>query len=191
MVTSHRRPAARYYRRAPGVGWLAALIVVPLGLGLIGWAGSPQRQALPDLPVIATTATDTDTARPDAMVAPFSLRRKGNDVVLSGQLPDPASVAFAVDKVRNNLPGTTVLDLLTPIDGVTAADLTRFDGVLKAGAPLSDFGFSIEGATITLSGTAQSDIAKTRLEQAVGTAWPDLKVVDDIAVLSTAPPVPG
>ncbi|MEH3130287.1 MAG: hypothetical protein PGN27_10055 [Mycolicibacterium neoaurum] len=190
MVTSDRRPAMRYYRRAPGAGWLAALIVVPLGLGLIGWAGAPEHEALPDLPAIATTATDTDAARPDAMVAPFSLRRKGNDVVLSGQLPDPASVAFAMDQVRTNLPGTTVLDLLTPIAGVTAADLTRFDGVLKAGAPLSDFGFSIEGATITLFGTAQSDTVKLRLQQAVSTAWPDLKVIDDIAVLSTAPPVP-
>lgn len=190
MVTSHRRPATRYYRRAPGAGWLAALIVVPLGLGLIGWAGSPQREALPELPAIATSATDTETAGPEAMVAPFSLRRKGDDVVLSGQLPDPASVAFAMDKVRTNLPGTTVLDLLTPIAGVTAADLTRFDGVLKAGAPLADFGFSIEGATITLFGTAQSDAAKLRLARAVGAAWPDLKVIDDIAVLSTAPPVP-
>ncbi|MCV7430620.1 channel-forming protein ArfA/OmpATb [Mycolicibacterium bacteremicum] len=185
-------PAARWYRRPPGAGWLAALITVPLAIGVIGWSGAEPADAA--LPRTTVPATPTEAAGVDAMVAPFSLRRKGDDVILSGQLPDPASVAFAMDLARNNLPGARVLNMLTPITGVTAADLTRFDGVLAAGAPLADFGFSIEGAHITLFGTAQSDEQKVQLEDAARAAWPDLKVFNDIAVFSpppVAPPAPG
>ncbi|MGW0159487.1 channel-forming protein ArfA/OmpATb [Mycobacterium sp. NPDC003323] len=183
-------PATRWYRRPPGAGWLAALIVVPLGIGVIGWTGAESAGPEQALPNASVTLTPADLAAPDEMLAPFSLRRKADDVVLSGQLPDQASVAFALDLARTQLPGTTVLDMLTPIAGVTAADLTGLDAVLAAGAPLSDFGFSIEGGEVVLFGTAQTDAAKLELEEAVRAAWPDLEVLNDIAVLSAPPVVP-
>lgn len=31
------KTASRLYRRSPGLGWLLALLVVPLLLGLLGW----------------------------------------------------------------------------------------------------------------------------------------------------------
>ncbi|MGU3500717.1 channel-forming protein ArfA/OmpATb [Mycobacterium sp. C31M] len=165
---------------------------MPLLIALVGWFGGASDDAEQALPPISSSVTTSgaDTV-PDANLAPFSLRRKGNDVILSGQLPDPASVAFALDRTRTLLPGTTVLAQLTPIAGVTAADLTGLDGVLEAGEALSDFGFSIEGDTVTLFGTATSEEASIRLEQAVRSAWPDLNVLNDIAVLSANPAAPS
>lgn len=183
-------PVTRWYRRPPGAGWLAASIVVPLAIGLIGWTGAEPQRGQQALPGASSSAAPADLAAPEVMLAPFSLRRKADDVILSGQLSDQASVAFALDLARTQLPGTTVLDMLTPIPGVTAADLTGLDAVLAAGAALSDFGFSIEGGEVMLFGTAPSDATKLELEEAVRAAWPDLDVRNDIEVPSAAPAAP-
>ena len=172
-----RRSVTRYQRRAPDAGWLATLIVVPAAIALIGTMAAGPESTPPPLPAGPATATSAD-----AMLAPLSLRRKGNDVIISGQLPDPASVAFAVDRIRTQLTGVTVLDQVTPIAGITAADLTGLDAVLAAGEPLSDFGFSIEGSQVVMYGAAQSEQARAALEEAVRGAWPNLEVVDDIVV---------
>ncbi|MGK2867027.1 MAG: channel-forming protein ArfA/OmpATb [Mycobacterium sp.] len=189
----------RFYRRPPGAGWLAALIVIPLLLGVIGSGGMDRTdEALPP-PVISTPATLTPAsgARPAVVVAPLSLQRSGDDVVLSGQVPDELSRAFALDRTRTVLAGSNVIDLLTVIGGITAVDLAGLNEVLTTGAALPDFGFSIDGGDIVLTGTAQAEAAANDVADAVQTAWPELTVVDDISVItpglapSIAPPGPG
>lgn len=184
--------ASRFRRRPPGAGWLAALIAVPLGLALIGSGGWNQADDSLPLTEISTQTTlaRTDGARAAVLVAPLSLQRSGDDVVLSGQVPDELSRTFALDRTRTLLPGTDVIDLLTVIGGITATDLAGLDPVLTAAAALPDFGFSIEGSDIVLTGTAPSEAIATGVEDAVQSAWPDLAVVDDIAVITPglAPP---
>ena len=186
--------ASRLYRRPPGAGWLVALIVVPLALALLGTGGWNQpADSLPLTGVSArATPVATDAARSTVLMAPLSLQRSGNDVVLSGQVPDELSRTFALDRARTLLPGSNVIDLLTVIGGITATDLAGLDPVLTAAAPLPDFGFSINGASIVLTGTAPSEEIANRVQAAVQTAWPDLEVVDDIAVITpgVAPPAP-
>lgn len=191
--------ANRLYRRPPGAGWLAALIAVPLALALIGSGGWNQQDDSLPLTQISTQATPTPAngARATVLMAPLSLQRSGDDVVLSGQVPDELSRTFALDRTRTLLPGSDVVDLLTVIDGITATDLAGLDPVLTAAAPLPDFGFSIDGGDIVLTGTAASEKIATQVEDAVQAAWPDLAVVDDIAVITPgfappqAPPSPG
>ncbi|KRD09718.1 hypothetical protein ASE48_06780 [Mycobacterium sp. Root265] len=184
--------ASRFHRRPPGAGWLAALIAVPLGLALIGSGGWNQADDSLPLTEISTQTTlaRSDGARATVLMAPLSLQRSGDDVVLSGQVPDELSRTFALDRTRTLLPGTDVIDLLTVIGGITATDLAGLDPVLTAAAALPDFGFSIEGGDIVLTGTAPSEAVATGVEDAVQSAWPDLAVVDDIAVITPglAPP---
>lgn len=181
-----------FHRRPPGAGWLAALIVVPLALALIGTAvrDDTSDSALPN-PMISTAPTLTPAnGRAGVVMAPFSLQHSNDDVVISGQVPDEPTRTFALDRVRTLLPGSNVIDLLSVIGGITAPDLTGLDGVLIAGSPLPDFGFSINGGDIILTGTAESEDVTARVEDAVQAAWPDLAVVDDIAVITPgfAPP---
>lgn len=193
-MTNAAAGRARFYRRTPGAGWLVALIVVPLALGLIGTGGlgEPDKLALPP-PVLSAspTLTPANGARTSVVLAPLSLQRSGDDVVLSGQVPDELSRTFALDRARTVLPGTNVVDLLSVIHGVTAVDLAGLDDVLTASAALPDFGIDIDGGNVVLTGTAPSEQIATRVEDAVQAAWPDLVVVDDIAVITPglAPPV--
>lgn len=184
--------AIRFYRRPPGAGWLAALIAVPLALALIGSGGWSQKDDSLPLTEVSTQATLTPAngAHATVLMAPLSLQRSGNDVVLSGQVPDELSRTFAMDRARTLLPGSTVIDLLTVIAGITATDLAGLDPVLTAAAALPDFGFSVDGGNIVLTGTAPTEETATAVAAAVKSAWPDLTVVDDIAVITPgfAPP---
>lgn len=191
--------STRFYRRPPGAGWLAALIVVPLLLGVIGSGGPGRTDEAMSLPLISTPAkpAPANGSRPAVVVAPLSLQRSGDDVVLSGQVPDELSRAFALDRTRTVLVGSNVIDLLTVIRGITAVDLAGLTEVLTAGAALPDFGFSIDGGDIVLTGTAPAEDIANDVADAVQTAWPELTVVDDIAVITPgfappiAPPGPG
>ncbi len=179
-----------YHRRPPGAGWLAALIVVPLALALIGTAG-PDDTPDVGLPNPALTTAPTSAGdRASVVMAPFSLQHSNDDVVLSGQVPDEPSRTFAVDRVRTLLPGSNVVDALTVIGGITAPDLAGLDGVLTAGSSLPDFGFSISGSDVILTGTADSEDVTTQVQDAVEAAWPDLTVINDIAIITpgSAPP---
>ena len=182
--------STEYYRRPPGAGWLAALIVVPLALALIGTGGRDDTMdvALPD-PAL-TTAPAPAGDRTSVVMAPFSLQHSNDDVVISGQVPDEPSRTFAVDRVRTLLPGSNVIDVLTVIEGITAPDLAGLDAVLTAGSSLPDFGFSISGGDVILTGTADAEDVPTRVEDAVQAAWPELTVINDIAVVTpgSAPP---
>lgn len=185
----------RFYRRPPGAGWLAALIAVPLLLALIGSVGFGGTDNSLPLTAMSSSATlsPVNGARASVVMAPLSLQRSGDDVVLSGQVPDEPSRGFALDRARTLLPGTEVIDLLTVISGVTATDLAGLDPVLTAAAALPDFGFSIDGGSIVLSGTAPSESVANRVATAVQTAWPDLVPVNDIAVITPGlapPPAP-
>ena len=52
-TVSDWRTETRFYRRSPGIGWLLALLAVPLLIALIGWGGIKATQQADDPIVVA------------------------------------------------------------------------------------------------------------------------------------------
>ena len=107
-TTTQWRTASRFYRRPPGLGWLLALLAVPLLLGAIGY-GIRDRDAdvdvtMPSVDASVTLTAPTVTAPnvnvPSLSFAPLSIARNGNDFTLSGELPDLAAKTSLLDSLR-------------------------------------------------------------------------------------------
>ena len=198
--------ASKLYRRPPGVAWLVALLVVPLLLGLIGWSavdrsGKGAEMTLPSVDPSATlSAPDTDATvtpelnAPDLSFAPLSFTRNGNDVVLSGEVPDDAAKAALLDSLRVQFgPDVNLVDNLGLKPGVATPSAGALGSVVGAAAAgIKDFGFTLNGDTLTLTGTAPSEDVKVAVEDAARAAWPNIKLTNDIQVnAAPAAPAPG
>jgi peptidoglycan-binding protein ArfA len=197
--TTEWRTASRFYRRPPGLAWLIGLVAVPLLLGLIGYhalpkayvsapsVGAPSVSA-PSLP--NATANAPNVNAPALPFAPLSLVRDGNNITISGDLPDAAARASLLDALKAAFgPGVNLIDNTDLKPGVNAPNLSGLGAVLKAAAPLSSFNFKLDGDTVTLTGTAASEQEKAAVEDAVRVAWPNMKIANEIQV--TAPGAGG
>ena len=80
------RRESRYYRRTPGLGWLLGLLLIPLLLGLIGWGTLGKPKVSVSAPSISVTAPSLSV--PSLNFAGLSILRNGNDITLTGNLPD-------------------------------------------------------------------------------------------------------
>ena len=198
-TTTGWRTASKFYRRPPGLGWLLALLLVPLLLGAIGYAtlekskketNPPSVNASPTLNVPSVTAPNATV--PGVSFAPLSITRNGNDITLSGDLPDGAAKASLLDGVKGALgPGVNVVDNLNIKPGVNTPDFSGLGSVLKAAAPIPDFNFKLNGDTITLTGTAVSDDERAAVEAAARAAWPNMTISNQIQVKPAPAPVAG
>lgn len=197
--TTEWRTASRFYRRPPGLAWLIGLVAVPLLLGLIGYhalpkayvsapsVGAPSVSA-PSLPNATVNAPNVNA--PALPFAPLSLVRDGNNITISGDLPDAAARASLLDALKAAFgPGVNLIDNTDLKPGVNAPNLSGLGAVLKAAAPLSSFNFKLDGDTVTLTGTAASEQEKAAVEDAVRVAWPNMKIANEIQV--TAPGAGG
>ena len=203
--------ASRFYRRPPGLGWLLALAAVPLLLGLIGWgaldrSGKNVDLTLPSVnpsatlsvpEVTAPTVAAPDVNLPSLSFAPLSISRNGNDVTISGEVPDAAAKTGLLDMLRAQFgPEVNLIDQLTLRGGVSMPDVSALTDVFRAAAAgIPDFGFAIDGDTVTLTGTAATADAKAAVAAAAQAAWPNIKIVNNIQVAgvpaSPAAPAPG
>ena len=123
----------------------------------------------------------------------LSLLRNGNDVTLTGDLPDRAAKTSLLDSVRGLFgPNVNVIDNLTIKDGVSIPDLSGIGTALKSDVDIPDFNWKVDGDTITLTGTAPSDDVKAAVEAAAKVAWPNAKIDNQIQVVSASPaPAPA
>ncbi|MGV9800447.1 channel-forming protein ArfA/OmpATb [Mycobacterium sp. NPDC003449] len=197
------RTASKLYRRPPGLGWLLALIAVPLLLGLIGWstidrAGNGEGLTLPNVDASATLSAPEPDA-PNPAFAPLSITRNGNDITLTGDVPDEAAKAALIDSMRAKFgPDVNLIDNLTVKPGVSTPDPAALGPVFEAAAAgIPDFDLKIDGDTLTLSGTAASEEVRAAVEAAARSAWPNMKITNNIQVgpvpapAAPAPPAPG
>lgn len=207
--------ASKFYRRPPGVGWLLALAAIPLLLGLIGWGGMDRSHkgaeltlpsvdpsatlSAPDVNAPNVNAPNVDQPNidvPKPAFAPLSIQRNGNDFTLTGDLPDDAAKAGLLDWLRAKFGADiNIIDKLDLKAGVSTPDLSALGNVFDAvGVGIPDFGFNIEGDTLTLTGTAPSEEVRVAAEAAAKAAWPNINLVSNIQVVpaASAPaPPPG
>src|SRR5687768_15215494 len=119
---TQRQAVSKFYRRPPGLGWLLGLLLIPLLLGAIGYSlpNRADRGIEITSPSVDSSATLTapGVAAPSANLpgmsfAPLSIVRAGNDVTLSGDLPDEAAKASLLDMLRDAFgPDVNVVDKL-------------------------------------------------------------------------------
>ncbi len=197
--TTEWRTASRFYRRPPGLGWLVGLVAIPLLLGAIGYHALPKTHvsppsvsapsaSAPSLPNSTLNAPNVNA--PALSFAPLSVVRNGNDVTLSGDLPDGAARASLLDSLKGAFgPGVNLIDKTDLKPGVNTPDPSSLGAVFKAAAPISGFNFKLDGDTVTLTGTAASDQVKAAVADAVKIAWPNMKIANEIQV--TAPGAGG
>jgi len=199
------RTASKFYRRPPGPGWLAALVAIPLLLGWLGWSGphrsagetnvtspSVDQTAMLTTPNIGAPNLNTPTGNlPGLSFAPLSIVRSGNGFTLTGDLPDLNAKNALLDTLHGAFGADVNLtDNLSIKAGVSATDFTGLGGLFKAAVDIPDFNFDLNGDTLTFTGTAPSEDAKSAVEAAATAAWPNIKIVNNIQV-SQAPPPPS
>ena len=181
------RTESRFYRRSPGWGWLLGLLLVPLLFGWLGWGALKQKVDV-SVPSITATAPDVGVTLPSLNFSPLSVLRNGNDFTLTGILPDiPARDSLLAALKAALGPGVNLIDKIDVAAGAVAPDFGGISALLKAAADIPNFRFTVEGATLTLTGTAPSEEIKAGVEAAAKSGWPDLQVINNIAITGAAP----
>ena len=190
--------ASRFDRRPPGTSWVLALVAVPLLLGFIGWgalnrANSDGELTLPEVnPTATLTAPEVDLPNPS--FSPLSIVRSGGNVTLSGAVPDIDAKNRLLEWLRGKFGAdVTLIDDLNLTPGVNSPDVPALGTVFDAaGDAIPDFGCTIEGNTVTLTGAAATAEARDAVEAAARTAWPNLDIANTIQVAAaTAMPAPA
>lgn len=179
------RTESRYYRRSPGWGWLLGLLLIPLLFGWLGW-GALKPKVTVSAPSISVTAPSVSV--PSLNLSPLSILRNGRDFTLSGILPDLASKNSLLSAMKAALGGD--VNLIDRIEVAAGAKAPSFDGLgalLKAAVDVPDFHFTVEGGTLTLTGTAPSEDVKSAIEAAAKAGWPNLEIINNIAIKGAAP----
>jgi peptidoglycan-binding protein ArfA len=213
---TEQRAVSKFYRRPPGVGWLVGLLIIPLLLGAVGYGVQNRAEsgidATPPSVDPSATLTVPTVAAPSANLpgmsfAPLSIVRAGNDVSLSGELPDGAAKASLLDMLRGAFgPDVNVVDKLNIKSGVNAPDFSGLGGLFKAAANIPDFNFDLNGDAITLTGMAPSGDVRAAVDAAAKAALPNMTMANNIRVQAAptvavpgapmspgapAPPAPG
>jgi peptidoglycan-binding protein ArfA len=190
--TTQWRRTSRFYRRFPGLPWLIGLIIIPLLLAVIGY-GEPDRTrseatgptgALPTLTTSKPPGGASKTpAIPAISLAPVSITRSGNDFKLSGQTPSLQAKESLLAAMKAGFGSEiSLVDTVQINPNITSLDFSNAAAVFKAAASVTDFGLTVNGDTITLSGTAASGQQQNAIEQAADAAWPNLNIVDTMGI---------
>ncbi len=186
------RQATRWYRRRPGLGWLLALLVIPLLLALLsGVLGKPKKDVDLTVPAVSPSVTVPTVAAPDLGVpTALAIMRSGNDLTLTGEVPDEAAKTSLVDSLKGVYgPDVNLIDKLTIKSGVNLPDLAGIGPSFKSAIDIPDFGWKFDVDKITLTGTAPSDDVKAAAGAAAKAAWPTVDIDNEIQVVAASPPV--
>ncbi len=178
------RTESRYYRRSPGWGWLLGLLLIPLLFGWLGW-GALKPKVSVSTPSVSVTAPSV--TMPSLNLSPLSILRNGKDFTLAGILPDLASKNSLLSALKAALgPSVNLIDKIDIAAGATAPGFDGLSALLKAAGDIPDFHFTVEGGTLTLTGTAPTEEVKAAVEAAAKAGWPNLNVINNIVIKGAA-----
>ncbi|GCB00086.1 OmpA family protein [Mycolicibacterium sp. NCC-Tsukiji] len=180
-------------RRLGPRGRVAVVAVVVAVVAAVGWVvfGSSDEHQAPSS--IAASAAPT-SAQPELTSAPFALARDGNTVTLTGSLASTRSKSELAAAVKAQWLNATIDDKTSVVDGAGTPDMAAVGNVLSAADAIADFGLSIDGATITLMGTAPNLDVAGAVQSAAALSFPGAKLANNIQIPApggpVAPPAP-
>jgi peptidoglycan-binding protein ArfA len=189
-ATSYSRRAAEFYRRSLGLPWLIGLVVIPLLMAAIGYGalGEPRSGNAPSS-ASSAVATPSKSGAPKISLAALSIIRSGNDITLTGDLPDDSAKASLMNALKGSLPPSINFIDQTQINpNIDSLDFSNAASVFKDSASINDFNLTVNGDMVTLAGTAASQDQKNAVVQDAVHAWSSLDVVDKLAVSGPVPP---
>ena len=182
-------------RRLSPRRWLVVAAVVLLVVGTIGWvsfgAGDDDHVAKNDAGSSATPVPSTLelTTSPTSGLL-LSLNRDGDEVTLAGDLPDEAARSELVSTVKSQWSSAKVVDNVMLSPGTRGPELSGLGGLLAAVAGVQDFGFTIEGADLALTGTAPNIDFASQIQSVAALAFPSLKLTNNLQIPAVgAPPM--
>lgn len=181
---SRRGPVS--YRRSLGLPWLIGLVVIPLLIAVIGHGAFHRARATGAPPEITASGKP---GKPPLSLAPLSITRNGNDITLTGDFPDDSAKSVLTKVLKNSVPaGVNIIDQIRINPNVDALDFSNAGPIFKNSASITDFNLTVNGDTITLTGTAASQGQKNTIDSEAAHTWSNLTVVDQLAVAGSAPP---
>lgn len=164
------------YRRRPGAWLIAAALLIPLFLALVGtWmnGGTPARneaagQAAAPAPQVATVGD------------PIRVETADGKRTVTARVRDAASRDALLNGVRAASQGMRVADDITVDDAADAPAVAGVGTILAAGQGIPDLGLVVDRGSITLTGTAQDQAAATSTVFAAGQSYPGVRLVDQL-----------
>jgi len=125
---------------------------------------------------------------PKLSLAPLSIVRNGNDIVLSGNFPDDSAKASLLKAVKSSLdPGVNIIDQIDINPTVDSLDFSNAGTLFKDSASILDFNLTVNGSTIIVAGTAASQEQKATVEHDAAITWSGVNVVDSLVVTGSVP----
>ncbi|BCI84054.1 peptidoglycan-binding protein ArfA [Mycolicibacterium sp. TY66] len=174
-------------------GRVAVVAVAVAVVAALGWVvvGTSDEHRAPSS--IAASAVPTQ-AQPELTSAPFALTRDGNTVTLTGSLANTRSKSELAAAVKAQWLNATLNDKTTVVDGAGTPDMAAIGNVFSAADAIADFGLAIDGATVTLMGTAPNLDVAGEVQSAAALSFPGAKLANNIQIPApggpVAPPVP-
>ena len=179
------RTESRYYRRSPGWGWLLGLLLIPLLFGWLGWGAIKPKVDISgsDIGAPSVSSSVPGAGAPSLSLSPLSILRNGRDFTLSGILPDLTSKNSLMAAMKAALgPSVNLIDKLDLAAGAVPPSFDGLGAVLKAAGDVADLHFTVQGTSLTLTGTAPDDDVKAAIESAAKAGWPNVSVINNIVV---------
>ncbi|MEO8815201.1 MAG: BON domain-containing protein [Mycobacterium sp.] len=176
-----------------GRAWLiglaiAALLVVLVGYGLLQRSGSQDGDESASGGAVPTVGSEAPAPPPGMALAPVSVTRHGDEITLTGNLPDPAAKRVLLDAVVTSVEHVNVMDNLGVAPGVKALDFAGSGPVFEAAAVIPDFSLNVSGDTVTLGGTAATAEEADAVQDAAEDAWPGVNIVNTMEISSLVNP---
>ena len=136
------------------------------------------------------SGTPTDSApptkEPNSSQPPagaFGVTRKGNQIEVTGTVPDAAAKPTVLDAAKAKAGSATVVDKLTIDAAAGAPDPAAVSGLVAAAAAnKGDTSISFDGKTVTISGQAPDATIKAVVGRAAAAAVPGATVANNLAV---------
>lgn len=176
-------------RRVGTRGKVAALGVVVAVVAAVSWVvfGSSDEHRAPSS--IAASAAAPGPDQPELTSAPFALTRDGNTITLTGSLATTRSKSELAAAVKAQWLNATLDDKTNVVDGAGTPDMSVIGNVLSAADTIPDFGLSVDGATITLMGTAPNLDVAGEVQSAASLSFPGAKLANNIQIPAPGGPV--